>query len=471
MTFFPRIAAALSAPVPAQSLAVFRVAFGALMVWDCWRFVHHDRIGRYYVEPDFLFTYAGFGWVRPLPEPWIHWAWLGVGVLGAMVMLGLFYRVAIVAFTLLFLYFFLLDKAQYLNHFYLILLFAALLCVIPAHRVWSLDAWRRAPAAPTTVPYAAVFALRAQLEIVLIYAGLVKLGPDWLNGQPLAMWLAPHVDTAPFGWLLAQPAVIVAGAWGAVALHLIGAPLLMIPRTRLAAFCVYCAFHMANAYFFNIGVFPWLTIAATTIFFAPDWPSRLGARLRRSVPPAAPPASLAPPAVARRLPVALMAALALWLGAQVAAPLRFLAFPAEVGWRGEGHRFAWRMRLYDRQADGVFVIRDLQTGAAAIVDPYTMLTDRQARTMLTRADMIRQFAVHLRETAAREHGRDIAVHAVVRKSLNGRRPQMFVDHAVDLSRQPRNLFGADSWILPLVTPLRAEAPHGLALARAADGRE
>jgi hypothetical protein len=74
--------------------------FGALLVWDTWRFVAADRIWRYYVAPEFTFTYPGFGWVQPLPEPWIHVAWGLVGVTAFLVMVGLFYRVAIVAFTL-----------------------------------------------------------------------------------------------------------------------------------------------------------------------------------------------------------------------------------------------------------------------------------------------------------------------------------------------------------------------------------
>jgi hypothetical protein len=75
--------------------------FGALLVWDTWRFIQYDRIWRYYVAPEFTFTYPGFGWVQPLPEPWIHLAWLMVGVLAFLVMIGLFYRLAIVGLTVL----------------------------------------------------------------------------------------------------------------------------------------------------------------------------------------------------------------------------------------------------------------------------------------------------------------------------------------------------------------------------------
>ncbi|MFW5881945.1 MAG: HTTM domain-containing protein, partial [Roseicyclus sp.] len=239
-----RLRAILSEPVSPLSLAVFRIALGAALVWDCWRFIRHDRIERYWIEPDFFFTYPGFHWVAPLPEPWIWIAWLGMGFFALLVMLGLFYRVSIVALTVLFGYFFLLDKTEYLNHFYLVILFLILLCFMPAHRALSLDARLFPRVRGESVPYATVATLRLQMEIMLIHAGLVKLTPDWLAGEPLGMWLRPQADNFVFGFLFHSDWVILAGTWGTVALHVLGAPLLLWRRTRLATFLVYCAFHL-----------------------------------------------------------------------------------------------------------------------------------------------------------------------------------------------------------------------------------
>jgi hypothetical protein len=444
----------LSTPVSIQSLAAFRIMFGALLLWDTWRFVAHDRIWRYYVLPEFTFTYPGFGWVQPLPEPWIHLAWGAVGVLAFLVTIGLFYRAAIIGFTLLFGYFFLLDKAQYLNHFYMVLLYAALLCALPANRAWSVDAliWPRLRSA--TTPYASVFALRVQIEIILIYAGIVKITEDWLKGEPLGMWLRPQADRVPFGSLLELDWVIVAASWGTIALHVIGAPLLLWRRTRLAVFAIYCLFHVSNAFFFNIGIFPWLTIGATLILFAPDWPGQVAARLGLALPAAQPAPRAAAPA---RLPALAMAALAVWVGLQVALPLRHLAFPTEVRWSGDGHRFAWRMRMYDRDAYGHFVVAT-PDGARWVVEPEDFLTDRQARAMLTRSDMIWQFAGHLERMWLEAGYPAVSVHAHVAKSLNGRAHQPFIDPAVDLTEVRLDLFRPDPWVLPLTTPFAERAP-------------
>jgi hypothetical protein len=447
---------ALSRPVSPLSLAVFRIAVGAMLVWDCWRFIRYDRIYRYWIEPDFHFTYPGFHWVAPLPEPWIWFAWLAMGVCALLVMVGLFYRVAVVALTVLFSYFFLLDKAEYLNHFYLVILFLILLCFMPAHRALSLDAKLFPSVRGERVSYANVAVLRLQMEIMLIYAGLVKLTPDWLAGEPLGLWLRSQSEDFTFGFLFHYDWVILAGTWGTVALHVLGAPLLLWHRTRLATFLVYCTFHAANSVFFNIGIFPWLTIAATTIFFAPDWPLRLARwfhGLFEALPPQIPPAAsrAAGAGAIRLIPMTALAAIATWTAVQIALPIRAGAFPTEVRWSGDGHRFSWRMRIYDRRAEGVFIVRS--GDETWEVDPRDYLSDRQSSKMLVRSDMIHQFANHL-EAVWREAGHgDVEVRAEIWKSLNGRPPQPFVDADVDLTAVDLAYARSDPWVLPIRIPV------------------
>jgi hypothetical protein len=442
---------ALSQPVSPLSLAVFRMAVGAMLVWDCWRFIKYDRIERYWIIPEFHFTYPGFHWVQPLPEPWIWVAWLGMGFFAFLVMVGLFYRVSIVALTLLFSYFFLLDKVEYLNHFYLVILFLVILCVLPAHRALSLDAKLFPRVRGETVSYANVAILRLQMEIMLIYAGLVKLTPDWLAGEPLGMWLRPQADEFVFGFLFHYDWVILAGTWGTVALHVLGAPLLLWHRTRLVTFFAYCAFHMANSAFFNIGIFPWLTIAATTIFFAPDWPVRLARwfhGLFETLPEPAPAAAPAarPANGLTLIPMAALVGIAVWTAVQIVLPIRAGAFANEVRWTGDGHRFSWRMRIYDREAEGVFIVRS--GDEVWEVDPRDYLTRRQTRKMIVRSDMIHQFANYLEEVWREAGHADVEVYADVMKSLNGRPVQRYIDPDVDLTAVPLGYLRADAWVLP-----------------------
>jgi len=443
-----RLIAALSRPVSIQSLVAVRVLFGAILLWDWWRYVVQNRIFRYYVEPELWFPYFGLDWLTPLPEPYIYWVWHLVGLSAFLVMIGAFYRVAIWVFIAAFGYFFLLDRAQYLNHNYLVLLYAALLAVSPAHLAFSVDAWLWPAWRRRVIAAWSVVAIKAQTEVVLVFAGLVKITDDWLRGEPLGIWLRGQAGDWPFGWLFQYDAVILAGAWATVALHLIGAPLLLWHRTRLAVFLVYCCFHMANAQFFNIGRFPWLTIAVTTIFFVPDWPQRALRWALRWFEPLPPmPAPVAAGAGVAPLGRAVLVFLALWFAVQVYLPVRQAFFPTLVGWSGDGHRFSWRMRIYDRDADGTFRVLG-GDGSVTVVDPYDWLTRRQATAMLSRADMIHDFAAML-EAAWREAGHgDVAVHADITMSLNGRPHVPFIDPTVDLTAVSYNWLGTDDWVLP-----------------------
>lgn len=440
--------------VSIQSLALLRMAFGLIMVWDVWRFFYYDRIERYYVQPDFWFTYYGFSWISPLPDPYIYYAWFLVGVVAFMVAIGFFYRFSIITFTLLFSYFFLLDQAQYLNHFYMVILFAGLLCVLPAHRAYSVDAALWPALRSDTVPYWSVWALRAQVEIILILAGLVKITEDWLKLEPLGMWLRDRSATWVFGDLAYYDWVVAVGAYGTVALHVLGAPLLLFRRTRLPIFIVYCLFHISNADLFGIGIFPWLTIAVTTIFFAPDWPRQLFRRLHgwfEDLPPR--PSRPAPPATAQTLWTrSIVCVLVGWMALQVLIPMRFALYPSEVRWSQEGHRFSWRMKMFDREGRGYFSVVDRDSGQRWLVDPEDHLTRRQARKMLTTPDMVLQFAHFLEDTwAERGHG-DVAVHAHVEMALNGREFQPLVHAHIDLTTRRRELWPPADWITPLVTP-------------------
>ena len=69
---------------------------------------------------------------------YVHFWILAAAALG--IMLGCFYRLSAAVFCLGFTYIFLMEKAYYLNHFYLICLLSFLLIFIPAGDACSVDA-------------------------------------------------------------------------------------------------------------------------------------------------------------------------------------------------------------------------------------------------------------------------------------------------------------------------------------------
>ena len=73
-----------------------------------------------FLRPHFRFTYHGLAWLPKWPAGGLYLHFAVLGILACLVMLGLAYRLAIVLLWLAFTYVALLDKSQYLNHFYLV---------------------------------------------------------------------------------------------------------------------------------------------------------------------------------------------------------------------------------------------------------------------------------------------------------------------------------------------------------------
>lgn len=433
-------------PVDAASVSVFRVAFGVLLLLETIRFFAYGWIADHYLAPELLFKFYGFEWVTPWPGNALYWHFAVMGLCAAMVALGFLYRVAAVGFLFSFGYIFLLEQANYLNQYYLVLTVALILCFVPAERGWSMDAWRACSSTPH-VPRWSIWALRLQFEVMLLYAGLVKINDDWLRGQPLGLWLADYAELPLIGFWLTLPGVSVGAAWAVVFLHLAGAVMLLKRRYRFTVFVVYVAFHLISSVLFPIGLFPWLTLAGMLLFFDADWPKQVWSRLDGTSRVTPQPAVVQSHTAA--LPTLTYVSLVVFFTLQLLIPLRFLLYPGNVAWTGEGEWFAWRMKLDDKHAQIRFIVTESDSGRRWDIDPTHHLRPRQLEMMAPRPDMIIQFAKHLEHVwATREGIRDVAVRAIVMSSLNGRPAAPLIDPRTDLTSVSRTLRHYE-WILPL----------------------
>jgi hypothetical protein len=319
--------------------------------------------------------------------------------------------------------------------------------VVPAHRVAALDA-RREPRPDPFVPRWALWLLRFQIAIPYVFGGIAKLGGDWLQGQPMRMWLAERTDFPLFGRFFEEPWMVDLFVWGGLLFDLAIVPLMLLPRTRGLAFAVAVAFHLINDRLFAIGVFPWLMIAGTTLFFEPDWPRRILSRRRGSATPAVTPPSWGR---MRALPMSLLVA---WVAVQVLVPFRHLLYPGRSDWTEEGRRFSWHMKLRDKRARiHSITIRDAESGETGGVDPRDYLTNRQITQMCMHPEMIRQFARYVADKAEAA-GIRAELRADIRVSLNGRPYRAIVDPQIDLAAVHPG-WGSEEWILSLSAPLPA----------------
>ena len=103
------------------------------------------------------------------------------------------------------------------------------------------------------------------------------------------------------------------------------------------------------------------------------------------------------------------------------------------------------MKLRDKKGTADFVVTDPRTGESWIEPIARHTTYWQARVMVKRPELIRQFARHVADVYSRKLGRPVEVRARSRVSLNGQPAAPLVDPAIDLSREPYRI-GAAPWI-------------------------
>ncbi|MDA7662801.1 HTTM domain-containing protein [Pirellulaceae bacterium] len=436
----------LNQSVDVLPLVYFRLVFGFMMLVEVYRYFTHGWIQRYYISPEFLFKYYGFEWVQPLPGIGMYLHFLCMGVLAVLIMLGLWYRWVMPLFFVSFTYVFLLDESNYLNHFYLICLVSFVLIFLPLNRFASLDVGRRPELQLDRVPVWTLWLLRFQIAIPYVYGGIAKVNGDWLRGEPMREWLGRRTDFAFIGPYFQEEWLVYAFSYGGLLFDLLIVPMLLWRRTRWLAFAWVFAFHMLNNQLFSIGIFPWFMLLATPLFFPDDTLRKVLNKFNLGL--AAVRSTSSAPSHCFYLGRAGLVGLYLFIAFNVLIPFRHFLYPGNVSWTEEGHRFAWHMKLRDKDGITEFQLVDRGTGEEWCVDPDDYLSSRQQRKMPTRPGMILQFGHYLGQKW-RDKGYDnIEVYANAEACLNSRPYQTLIDPNVDLMKVSRFLKPA-TWVLPL----------------------
>jgi hypothetical protein len=130
-------------------------------------------------------------------------------------------------------------------------------------------------------------------------------------------------------------------------------------------------------------------------------------------------------------------------------------YEGDVNWTERGHYFSWRMMLRNKIAGVRYYLTDPADGKTWNPDLRPVLNAEQAGKFTKDPEMTLQLAHRLADEYRRKTGRSIEIRALALTSLNGRKPQLFLDSDVDLAKQPRGFYYRD-WIKPLKEPLPNE---------------
>jgi hypothetical protein len=452
-------------------LAVLRMAFGLIMLISTIRFMEKGWVYAFYIKPTFYFPFYGFEWVRPLPAIAMYAVFVLMAVTAFFILVGFFYRISIAAFFGCFVYVELIDKSYYLNHYYFVSVIAFLLLLVPAHRYFSVDVVRRPSLKVTQVPAWTIDIFKWQLCLVYFCAGFSKLNYDWmLEAMPLKLWLPANSGLPLVGGLFRQTWVAFLFSWFGAVFDLSIGFLLLYKPTRRIAYVFVLIFHIFTGWLFKIGMFPYIMIAVTVIFFSEEVHLKIirflrgtfSGRTRRFNRGARrfnrevlrfdkdvsqqyeTPVRFSFSFTQKKL---LYPLLTIYIVLQLLLPFRYLLYPGKLFWTEEGYRFSWRVMLMEKGGITFFYVKDAKTGRKGEVLNSQFLTPLQERMMQTQPDMILQYAHYLHDVYASKGINDPIVTVESYVTLNGSGSRLYIDSTVDLAKEKED-FSHKKWIRP-----------------------
>ena len=439
----------LTNPAP---LVVFRIGFGLMMLFSIIRFWYHGWINTLYIQPKFHFSFFGFSWVQPLGA-YTYMLFVICGVSAFLVALGFKYRLAIITFFLSFTYIELMDKTTYLNHYYFISIASFLMIFLPANASFSLDSLFK-KRVYKTIPKWTVDSIKCLLIIVYIYAGLAKLNSDWLfKAMPSKIWLPSKYGVPIIGeTLMHQNWFHYAMSWSGAIYDLAIPFLLLSKRTRSFAFVLVVIFHVFTRVLFSIGMFPYIMIISTLIFFEASFHEKIIQFLKRVLRPIRKRFTNEITAIqsfsySKTIKPLVVVVVGLFFVFQLLIPWRYLIYPGELFWTEEGYRFSWRVMLMEKAGYANFKIVDKVSGSFFYVNNADFLTPFQEKQMSFQPDFILEYAQYLGDHFKNQGHKNVQVFVESFVALNGRLSQPFIDKEVDLY-QEKESFKHKDWILP-----------------------
>lgn len=368
-------------------LAVIRMLVALSVLIEMHNVWWGDGITDLIVDAQTHFKYTLFPWIGP-PQGLMPYVFVWVlAIVAAMVFVGWRTRWTASLMAAGYIYWFLIDAANYTDHGYLVCLLAVLVAWLPTNRWASLDAYMGRETR-TQVPCWSVELVRTQISLVYFFFALSLLNADWLDGTPLIAWAETNTDNPISAPLAGRHGLVLAIARLMPALYLLAIPCLWWKRTRLVAWIVLALFHVWDAFAFQLSVSPWLLTgvnlvfcdttrlrqwAAATVGAIPQWSvlqfgwrmlCRLGLVIDRCVswfddtpligdaksPTKAyvEPVKVVPPS---EFPTAARYVVTAWLVLQCWLPVRYVTIESRPDWTDLATLFAWRGQHRDKQCE------------------------------------------------------------------------------------------------------------------------
>lgn len=422
-----------------SGLIVFRIIFGLLCALEAFGAIATGWIRRTLIEPDFTFSFIGFEWLQPLPGEWMYVYYFVMGIFGLFIMLGYKYRFSMLMFALMWTATYLMQKSSYNNHYYLLVLLSFLMLLLPANRYASIDTKLNPSLKSISMPSWCKWVFIFQLFILYTYASAAKFYPDWLDASVMEILMRSKANYLLIGDLLQNKIVHYILSYGGIVFDGLIIPLLLFKPTRKFAFFVSIFFHLFNSIVFQIGIFPYMSLAFSLFFFEPKTIRDIFLKKKTLYE--------ANDILVPKHKTALITFFSIYFIIQIGLPLRHHFFKDDVLWTEEGHRLSWRMMLRSKSGRTTYNVVNAETNEAIPIKLSDYLTKKQQRSASTKPDVIWQFSQQLKKDFAKK-GIPVKVFVKSYVSVNGKPSKQLIDPKVDLANEEWQHFRHHDWILP-----------------------
>jgi uncharacterized membrane protein YphA (DoxX/SURF4 family) len=422
-----------------SALIIFRVIFGMLCFFESVGAILTGWVKRVFIDPQFTFTFIGFEWLQPLPDYWMYAYYLLMGIFGLFIMLGYKYRFSAISFTIMWTITYLMQKSSYNNHYYLLILLSGMMAIQPANKYLSIDSKRNPNITSYSMPNWCSLIFIIQMFIVYTYASLAKIYPDWLDLSVMNLLMQAKQHYFLVGDLLQEEWLHAILAYGGILFDGLIIPLFLIKKTRKFALILSIIFHLFNSFIFQVGIFPYLSLAFALFFFSRETIHKMFLKKK--------PFYNHEEIIIPKKTSLFKSILIVYFFIQIVLPIRHYFIPGNVFWTEEGHRMSWRMMLRSKHGITTYTVVNNDTKQKTLVNLSDYLTPKQIRSASAKPDFIWQFAQHLKKQY-QEKGVTIQVFVNAKVSLNGSKYSPLINSEVDLANVPWEPLKHSSWVLP-----------------------
>lgn len=422
-----------------SALIVFRIIFGLLCFLESIGAILTGWVKKTMIDPQFTFSFIGFEWLQPLPGDWMYLYYFIMGCFGLLIMLGYKYKWSTFAFFIMWTITYLMQKSSYNNHYYLLVLLSGLMIFLPANRYLSIDAKLKPELKSYSMPQWCSYILILEMFIVYTYGAIAKIYPDWLDLTFMEILLKGKQHYYLIGDFLQNMGVRSFLTYGGILFDGLVIPLLLYKPTRNFALFACFFFHFFNSIVFQIGIFPYLSLAFILFFY----PTKTIQSIFLKRKPFYDKHEVKVP----KYRGVLLYSLLIFFAFQLVLPVRHWFIEDNVLWTEEGHRMSWRMMLRSKSGKSRFYVVDNESNKKSLVRLNDYLTPKQRQKVSTKPDFIWQFAQYLKNEYSKKE-LDVSVFVDCHISVNGRPLTRLVDPDVNLANEKWNAFKHSAWLLP-----------------------